>query len=169
MGSDFFSLIWSPGMLYSTVHWNTESLSAFLSCMYRVLLTVDRPDASFTTEEIMLVSDRGGGGTQVKRSMADSQKTLSIVVASPTPLGPAVTWQKKSSSSAGSTEEMVKEKSSPIVTRPVRRVPSSLFPTPPWEKATRFLVPPSSWMYGQVDGDVERGWRKHGERWKKEK
>lgn len=31
--SDFFCLIWSPGMLYSTVHWNTESLSALLGCM----------------------------------------------------------------------------------------------------------------------------------------
>jgi len=71
MGSDFFSLIWSPGMLYSTVHWNTESLSAFLSCMYRVLLTVDRPEASFTTEEIMLVSDRGERASRLSSGRVD--------------------------------------------------------------------------------------------------
>lgn len=50
---DFFCLIWSAGMLYSTVHWNMESLSALVGCMYKVLLMVKRPDASFTTEGIM--------------------------------------------------------------------------------------------------------------------
>lgn len=40
MALDFFCLFWSPGMLYSTVHWNSESLSALVGFMNRVLLTV---------------------------------------------------------------------------------------------------------------------------------
>lgn len=56
MGSDFFCLISSPGNMYSTTQWNTESLSALVGCMYKVLMIVKRPDASFTWAGTMKVS-----------------------------------------------------------------------------------------------------------------
>lgn len=56
--SELSSLIWLLGMLYSTVQWKTDLASAFSGCINSVLVTVVRPEASFTTLGIMNVSER---------------------------------------------------------------------------------------------------------------